>query len=509
MTFLVGCGSSAGEPSGIVSGDSGAGGSPDATQEASGTGDSAAGSDATSSGMDSGAGDASVEASLDGGGGVDSSVGPDGSSNDAGNGGDGGGSDGASDGGASDGATPSDAASDVVVPVTFGASCDGSSTALTGTVYAPNGVDPIPNVRVYAAITINPYPANYCDKCSSPIDPAYASTTSAADGTFTLHLDAVPVATTIDFAIQIGRFRKHTTLPVTACTLAAVPAAAETLPGNSTAGDIPKIAVSSGNVDHLDVILAALGITEYDCYEGRKTAGASTATCNETATGNATIADVLASSATLGSYNMAFLSCAPDAYKTFIGTHSQATMTANTASWVAGGGRLFVTDTAYDYIAQAFPSSITWAGGAGSPQPVDGANLGCSPPNNTTGPTTAYNVTVDDPTLTTWLQIVGFPSSPNVSVSGFYNPWSLISSLPATTTLIANGSIPVDLSGETNVCTTSAPQNVPLTAQFDVPSCGRVVFSSYHTLSNVSTNSLTAQEKIMEYLIFYAATCYF
>ncbi len=171
-------------------------------------------------------------------------------------------------------ASGADAADAEAGTPTFWNSCDGGSTALTGVVYAPNGTDPIPNVRVYAASAINPYPANYCDKCAAPIDPAYASTMTAVDGTFTLNLNHVPAGPTIDFTIQIGRFRKHTALPVTACqSLAVTPSSATVLPGNSAAGDIPKIVVSSGNVDHLDAVLTTLGITEYDCYEGRKTAG--------------------------------------------------------------------------------------------------------------------------------------------------------------------------------------------------------------------------------------------
>ena len=168
------------------------------------------------------------------------------------------------------------------------------------------------------------------------------------------------------------------------------------------------------------------------------------------------------------------------------------------------------TDMAYDYLAQAFPTALTWAGPAGSPQPVDGANRGCSPPNNTTGPETSYGITVDDPTLASWLKIVGYPTSPSVTVEGFYTPWSLISSLPATTTLIANGTVPVDLVGSSPSCTTPTMtmKNVPLTAQFDVPTCGRAVFSSYHTYTGAGATSSSAQEKIMEYLIFDAAACH-
>ncbi len=417
-------------------------------------------------------------------------------------------------------------------PVTFGQSCDGGTTTLTGTVYAPNGTDPIPNVRVYAAIQINPYPPNYCDKCSAPIDPAYVSTKSAADGTFTLDLTGIPQMASIDFAIQIGRFRKHTTLPINACTSTAVPKADETLPGNSKAGDIPKMAVSTGNADHLDSILTALGITEWDCYEGR--ANPNSAGCtplkNPTTKASYTIADVLtntnaANGPAISTYNMAFLSCAPDAYGTFVtpkgqmfkdGTYTypgqgydQTTMSQNTASWVGGGGRLFVTDTAYDYVAQAFPGDITWQGAAGSPQPVDGANVGCAPANPMYANAHAvpYPVNIDDPTLAAWLKVVGFSTSPSVPIQGFYQPWSAMSSLATTTTLIADGTMPVDLSMSPYVCQSSTMQDVPLTAQFDVPTCGRVIFSSYHTYTGTGASANAANAQIMEYLIFGAAVC--
>jgi hypothetical protein len=399
-------------------------------------------------------------------------------------------------------------------PLTFIGACNGADTILNGTVFAPNGTDPIPNIRVYAAIQINPYPASYCDKCSAPIDPAYVSTKTAPDGTFSLNLDLIPESATIDFAIQIGRFRKHTILPVTACQTQTPPAAARTLPGSSAAGDIPNIAVSSGNVDHLDAVLAAVGITQYDCYEGRSSEpGTSTSTCQQKAGTN--ISQVIADAATLDTYHMAFLSCAPNAYSYFVGKYgNQAAMTQNTQSWVASGGRLFVTDTAYDYVAQAFPGPITFAGPPGVPQPIDGANIGCAPPGpgNSSAHTVQYNVTVDDPLLTEWLAVgvhvlpTPPPSPAVVSIEGFYQPWSAVSSLATGTQLIADGTMPLDATYATTMCKTPTMTDVPLTAEFDVPSCGRVIFSSYHTYQSGGNNAI-AQQKIMEYLIFNAAFC--
>ncbi len=186
-------------------------------------------------------------------------------------------------------------------------------------------------------------------------------------------------------------------------------------------------------------------------------------------------------------------------------------MTANTQSWVSGGGRLFVTDMAYDYVAQAFPANITWQGPSGTPQPVDGANVGCAPAGADGGSAHAveYPATIDDAPLGAWLamQSLASGSPPVASIQGYYQPWSAIASLPSTTRLIADGTMPIDLTYSTTDCNAPAMTDVPLTTEFNVSTCGRVVFSSFHTYTGTGASSAAANEKIMEYLIFAAAQC--
>src|SRR5262249_11779978 len=76
-------------------------------------------------------------------------------------------------------------------------------TRLTGTVYAPNGKDPLPKIFVYAAKKINPFPAKFCDSCAAPIDEMYASATTGPDGTFALDLGPVPYDAKITLALQV------------------------------------------------------------------------------------------------------------------------------------------------------------------------------------------------------------------------------------------------------------------------------------------------------------------
>jgi hypothetical protein len=336
------------------------------------------------------------------------------------------------------------------------------------------------------------------------------STISAVDGTFSLNLDLVPQSATIPLAIQIGRFRKWTTIPVTCSPnpQRVTTAMATWLPGATVAGvaDVPKLLVSAGNSDHLDVVLRDLGITEYTCVEGRSGApNTASATCPLTAA-SPYIADVI-QNGTIDNYHMAFLSCAPKSYNWAITTHgnNQTTLTNNLSGWVQNSyGRLMVTDTSYDYVAQSFPGDITWGGPGGTPQPPDGANIGCAPGTNPHS--VPYTINVDEPQLAQWLAVVGHPAP--VTVDGFYEPWSVMGSLPASTQRIADGTMSLDPTIVGTTCSPTQQQmDVPLTARFEVPTCGRVIYSSYHT-DAAGAATTTANEKIMEYLLFEAAFCH-
>jgi hypothetical protein len=269
-----------------------------------------------------------------------------------------------------------------------------------------------------------------------------------------------------------------------------------TLPGSAPTGDdaMPKIAVGSGNSDHLDTILTALGITTYDCFEGRKTT--LSANCPTAEATGKRISALLTDATTLNSYNLLFLSCAPGIWASYSAT-DQATITANLTAWVNAGGRLIATDNSYDYVSQAWGADLSWQGPTGSPWPVDGANVGDVP---TGGSITA---TVDDADLTAWLKIVGITTAPSVPVSGWLHNWSVMSTLPASSTQITDGTIQYTYPATG----TPASLDVPLTAEFIKNRCGRVIYSSYHTLSTVTASSLTAQEKILEYLILDVAAC--
>jgi hypothetical protein len=358
-------------------------------------------------------------------------------------------------------------------------------------------IDPVSKALVYVPSQLNAYPKGVgCDLCNKPVDVAAVQTVANADGTYSLSLDGLPYSQMVQFVVAKGRFRRVTNLPVQ-CGMNAAPKTASTLPGKSADGDIPKIAVGTGNSDHLDQVLVALGITEFTCLEGRKS-NTTPATCMTTGK----LSDLLTGAGGLhiDDYNMVFIACAPGAWANYQAINvSTATIVKTLQDWTAKGGRAFVTDNSYDYVAQAFGAQLGWQGPAAMPWPVDGANVGVATINNMP---VMLSAMVDDMDLAAWLKVVGVMSSPMVTISGLLSKWSVLAGpVPKGTVQITDGTAPFTVNNMTMMA------DVPLTTEFLVNTCGKVIYSSYHTLSTVKQNSLSAQERILEYLMLDAAAC--
>jgi hypothetical protein len=144
----------------------------------------------------------------------------------------------------------------------------GAPTTVSGTVYAPNGTLALYGATVYIPrLDPGPLPTGLqCDRCDPTMDlpgGAVVRATSDEAGHFTL--TNVPVGTDIPLVIQIGKWRRKTTMPaITACTDNPLPATVTSLPKNHTEGDLPKIAVASGDNDSLECLIRQLGVSDYE-----------------------------------------------------------------------------------------------------------------------------------------------------------------------------------------------------------------------------------------------------
>jgi hypothetical protein len=138
------------------------------------------------------------------------------------------------------------------------------STTVSGTVFAPNGTLPLFGVTVYVpARDPGPLPAGVqCGNCASSLPGgALARATTDEAGHFTLY--DVPATTSVPLVIQVGKWRRQLSLPeVAACQDTALSTASTTLPKNRTEGDIPQIAITTGDADALDCLVRKLGIDD-------------------------------------------------------------------------------------------------------------------------------------------------------------------------------------------------------------------------------------------------------
>jgi hypothetical protein len=141
---------------------------------------------------------------------------------------------------------------------------DGGATTVSGTVYAPNGQEPLFNAVVYVPNAALPPITDgvSCDRCEDEdLGEPLVSAISAPDGSFELR--HVPADTSFPLVIKMGKWRRVVTIPaVDPCTTRELTPAQTRLPRNKNEGHIPHIAVVTGAVDALECVLYKAGLDE-------------------------------------------------------------------------------------------------------------------------------------------------------------------------------------------------------------------------------------------------------
>ncbi|APR87553.1 Tryptophan synthase alpha chain [Minicystis rosea] len=393
--------------------------------------------------------------------------------------------------------------------------CPGNGTTkLTGKVYAPNGVDPLPNVLVYVPnAPVQPFPTGVaCDNCGSGVTgaPLVSAATDTA-GNFTL--TNVPVGTNIPLVIQTGRWRRQVTIPnVMACQNNAVPPALSRLPKNKSEGDIPKIAFATGAVDALECVLRKIGVADSEFtastgsgrihlyvgdgkvnipgpgggmyFVGGANAGAGTA--SETT--------LVGSLATMKQYDMLLFPC-----KGAEKTRSSAEL-ANMVQYANAGGRVFATHFSYVWLYNNAPFSSTanWAV-TQMPNPADQNGL-----IDTSFP--------KGQALSEWLQNIGASTTPGqIPIQVLKHDFDGLVPPSQRWMYINNPNLVMHY-------TFNTPVGSPAEQQ-----CGRVLFDDFHVenhgyIDQGSAYGLTfpsecdnapmnPQEKLLEFMIFDLGSC--
>jgi hypothetical protein len=368
--------------------------------------------------------------------------------------------------------------------------CSGNqTTSISGFVYAPNGIDPLPNVSVYVPnAAVAPFSSGVsCPLVGAPPSgsPLVGATTNP-DGSFAI--GGMPVGANIPLVIVSGRWRRQLVIPgVTACSNTALPADFAVMPKDQTEGDIPKIAIASGSVDQVECVLRKAGLHDSEFTDASGTGRinlflGSVGPGARIDIGTPSEASLMGNSAVLNQYDVLMLPCEGSP------TSEPQQQLANFTNFANAGGRVYASHYSYDwmYTNPPFNTVVNWAVG-----------------QNDFGDGTA---TVDTSfsagqTLAQWLQIVGASTTPGqIPINTLRHDLNGVNS-PTQSWLTLN--------------TTGNPVmqfvfNTPIGAQNQ---CGRVLYNEYHVEaggsspnnsfpSECNSGPMTAQEKLLEYMLF-------
>lgn len=394
------------------------------------------------------------------------------------------------------------------------------STTVSGTVFAPNGTLPLFGVTVYVPISDpGPLPAGVqCDRCADSLQGgAYTSATTDEAGRFTLV--NVPATGDVPVVIQVGKWRRQITLPaVAACQDTALATTSTTLPRSRTEGDIPQIAITTGDADALECLVRKLGIDDSeittDAQGGRvhlyagngakqfaSTFGGGTGTFRSATT-------LWSDLDKLSTYDVAMFSCEGGQHPE---TKSQAALQA-VHDYADRGGRVFLSHWHNIWVAgnrnNASHSLPDW-------KTIATFDFGAAQDEDT-------QLTFVDETapkgwsFATWLQNVG----------GSVVRDEIVVTEPRYTCQAVNPDkaerwVYVDPARSTPAGKTGVQNMLFTTPQEDLPNdrCGKVVFSDMHVSSDSSSKSdtafprgcssepLSAQEKALAFIFFDISSC--
>jgi hypothetical protein len=397
-------------------------------------------------------------------------------------------------------------------------------TTISGTVFAPNGTLPLYGIKVY--VPNAPVPAMTegaeCSRCTtddqlpgSPVN-GIAVTTDEA-GKFTL--TGVPSGQNIPLVITSGKWRRQLTIAnVAECADTSLPATETRLPKNKSEGDIPKIALTTGNADSLECLLRRMGIDDSEISAGGGAGRIQLYTGNGPSSfqsgfpggsGSLPNATTLWDDVNkLKAYDIVILSCEgsqrPD-------TKQQGGLNAMKA-YADLGGRVFASHW-----------HNIWIGGnfTGGGQPAVASWLPIATWGSIGDPANGSVNIIDEQSnpkgsaFATWMvNVMGSTTRGEIPLQD--------NTIKSTATTVDTGRAERWTFLQTGGGGNGRPQNFQFTTPVEAPAdgkCGKVVFSDMHVSGNGSTTAypggcgdptpraLTPQEKALAFMLFDLASC--
>jgi hypothetical protein len=380
-----------------------------------------------------------------------------------------------------------------------------SVTTVSGKVFTARavGADPVPRAVVYIpnialGAKLGPIQSGAtCDRCD-PLSPSVAlvSATSAPDGSFQLQGN-IPAGVGIPLVVQLGKWRYETTIDVLPCVSNPIPDGVARLPRTQAEGNIPLTAISTGNHDALECILRKMGVADSEFsnpssgVQGRLHFFRNNGVRYDAATPNQ--AALVGNAAVMDSYDQILFPCegarteeSPGAQQNFL-------------DYANKGGRAFATHFSYTwlYMNGGFATAGLWQ--------VDQQ----APPSPLIGNVDTTAQSGRD--FAKWLEVVGALSNlnpPQVSINDPHRNLNAVPPMQGGQQWIASTN-PVIVQH----MSVAAPVNAPPYSQ-----CGRVIYSDFHVANadngtltfpnECLTDALTAQEKILEFILLDLAACF-
>lgn len=432
----------------------------------------------------------------------------------------------------------------------------GSANQLTGTVFAPSGTSAVAGATVYIPSTSSSVSVALSVKavtdtaddgttCDDPPEAACASTCSQADGTFSLAVTGCSTSSATGKIVK-GTFTDTFSISCTAVGACAIASDDTKLSATST-----SIAVVTGSFDRMEDVLGKLGFGEVDSSGHLKVGtekftifrggGAIDSELTDTSKYKASTA-LLTDITEMKKYSIIFINCGTDetlvssdlslpvSLSKAVHVHGEkglekalpTSVVSNIQTYVQDGGKLYVTDWAYDFIEQAFPQFMDFEG--------DGSDVSTAETENDAQDgknAIVSDATVKNATMKSWLSkqtsnTISTASSPN---SGFCDT----TANGNTTSLNADGSTArigdflsgwivmnaahtgqsptVWIDGPVTFTNSSGSEETatrPLTVT-QTFGTGKVLYSSYHTAKQCPTAGAWPQERILQYLVFEVA----
>jgi hypothetical protein len=370
------------------------------------------------------------------------------------------------------------------------------TAALTNPHPLPGAIVFIPNVTAGAKLPpLADGPG--CSQCASPsVHDVVVFAITGPDGRFVLR--NVPAGNAIPIVVQIGAWRRQTTIEVSPCVDNPLPAGTVRLPRSHTEGDIPLTALATGSHDTMECLLRKIGVEDAEFTNpsgtGRVHLYHSTGATIDAATPDESALKGMATGeGSWGRYHQVLLPCeGAEILET-----SEAL--ANLTDYANRGGRVLATHFSYVWLFRngSLGTIGTWSTGSANPPTPLGADV-----------VTSFMAGAD---FATWLGAVGALSRtmpPQMSITAPHADLGAITAGSGTKLWLSSFS-----PATTQAVSVEMPTSLPADK-----SCGRVIFSDFHGGASAAPSAtfprecdadmtLSSEEKALEFMLFYLGSC--